>query len=558
MSDDRGPGAADRLVLSAPTRQAPVAVVFIAARFVRNIGLAQLAVLVVVVATGTVPEALLGFGLVVAVAGLAITVAAWWRFVFHIEGDELVVSKGIVAHERLTIPLDRIQSVSINQGFVNRLIGLVSVAVDTAGSAEAEFELDAVERGRAEALQRLAAGHARLIGLAPPLGSPGPLTEVPAEVADPPPPPGLGFPPAPPPDLLPSTGPPPVVSPSTGPPPVVSPGDGPWAGSGAAVSEETIVTRSPAELARIGLARWPWAGLAALAPLIAFADEAGELLPIDIDQEALLEDNLPEQFGRDLVTAVLVLALAALIAGAVLGVILQVVRVVVTEWDLRLTRTSTGFRRTAGLFSTTSRASTLSRVQAIQTDETPMQRLFGIRHLKLPTIGHGDLDIPGTTASEMTRIRDEVFDGAPRPPLDRRISHRFIFLEVRNAAIVGSAAVAAAVTMVRWWGLLVLAMVPLRWMTARRQWRLRRWGIGPDRIIESYELVNRHTAEIELIKAQTVEVRRSFFERRRGLATVRIRTAEGFLAVPLIPLSEAEAVRDLVLFTVESNRQAWM
>jgi putative membrane protein len=502
----------DRRLLSTPSRQSPVAVVFIGARFLRNLGAVNLAVLFVVVVSGRVPVVLFGVGLVAVVVGLVFMLLAWWRFVFAVEGGELLVSKGVLAQERLTIPLDRVQSVSINQRFLHRLIGIVSVSVDTAGGAEAELEIDAVDRGRAEALQRLAAGHRRSAG---------------------PPPPG-----------------------SVG--PVPGPDGSPPAAELVTADEETLVARRPVELVRMGLARWPWAGLAALAPLIAFADEFADLLPIDVDGERIIGERLPDELGREQVGAVILVLVVALVAGAALGVVLQMLRVLVTDWDLRLTRTSTGLRRTAGLFSTTSRASTVSRIQAVRTLETPMQRLFGIRQLSLPTIGHGDLVIPGTTEAEIERIRAEVYGGVPRPALDRRISRLHVFLAVRNQFLVSALLAVVLVLALGWWGLSAFALVPIRWSTAHRHWRLRRWGIASDRIIESIELVDRRTGELELIKAQTVEVRRSFFERRRGLATVRITAAEGHLAVPLIPLAEAEAVRDLVLFRVESDRRAWM
>ncbi len=529
----------DRQLLATPTRQSPVAVIFIALRFLRNLGAVNIVVALVVIGSGRLSGGLLGIGVLAAVVGLVFTILAWWRFVFTVEGDELLVSKGVVAQERLTIPLDRVQSVSIDQRLLHRVIGLVSVSVDTAGSSEAELEIDAVDRRRAEALQRLAAGATTGDATRTAEGSSAFGAGVTAAAAEP---------------------------------------------------EETLVARTPIELVRIGVARWPWAGLAALAPLIAFAGEIGELLPVDIDGESLIEDNVPNEVGRDQAVAIVGFVVAGLVIGALLGIALQVVRQLVTDWELRLLRTSTGLRRTAGLFSRTSRASTLSRVQAVRVEETPMQRAFGFGRLSLPTIGQGDLVVPGATPVECADIRQLVLAGSleaapavraagdlngdpragldgrpeggagavPDIVLDRRISPAFIFLAVRNQALFLLPVTVIVVATLGWWGLLVLLAVPLRWLTARRQWRLRRWGLTRDLASERLELVNRVTGEVPLLKAQTVQVRQSFFERRRGLATVRFNTADGHLAVPLIPLAEAEAARDLALFRVESDHRPWM
>jgi putative membrane protein len=501
--------AADRSLLATPTRQSPVAVVFIAIRFIRNLGMVNLGVAMFFLISGRLSGALLVLGAVVAAVGLVFTLLAWWRFVFTVDGRELLVSKGVVAHERLTIPLDRVQSVSINQKFLHRLIGLVSVSVDTAGSSAAELEIYAVDRRRAEALQRLAAGQYRNRA-----GSPGDR------------------------DTSPGPGGPPSAT-ATGP-------------------EETLIARTPVELVRIGVARWPWAGLVALAPLVALAGEYADRLLVDTVEQRVLADRLPSDFGTGAVVALAAIGVGLAVLAALVGTLLQMVRTLVTDWDLRLTRTATGFRRTAGLLSTTSKASTVNRIQAVRTDETPIERLLHIRRLTLPTIGEGDLAVAGLTAEELTRIRDEVFGRTLEPALERRISPQFVFLAVRNQALVAVPVVALLAVAWSPWCLVGLAVVPIRLLTSRRQWRLRRWGLSGDRVAERYELVDRHTADQELIKTQTVTVRRSFFERRRGLATVRIGTAEGHLAVPLIPLAEAEAVRDLTLYRVESDRRAWM
>ncbi len=477
-----------------------------AGRFIRNLGAVNIGIVLVFLVSGRLSSVLLSIGLLAALVGLVFTALAWWRFVFTVDGDELHVRKGVVAEERLTIPLDRVQSVSIHQRSLHRLVGLVSVSVDTAGSASAELEIDAVERNIAEALQRVVAGHRKS-------SRPG----------------------------------------------VVGVGPVERGGEAAAEIETVIVRRTFGDLVRIGATRWPWAGLVALAPLVALLDDVSDFLPGDlVDEEQLVENNIPAEVGSQLVVFLLLGLLVAVAIGALLGTALQIVREVVTNWDMQLLRTSTGFRRTSGLLSTTSRASTIQRIQAVQTDQTPAQRLFGIRKLTLPTIGEGDLSVPGATEEELAEIRSIVFGSPAGPPLDRMISPLSIFLAVRNRVLTTVPLTAIAVLTVGWWGLVVLAAVPLQWLIARRRWRLRRWGLSRSHIAESYELVNRHTAELEMIKAQTVSVRRSLFERRRGLATVRIETAEGYLAVPLIPVIDANSVRDRVLYTVESNRRAWM
>jgi putative membrane protein len=514
---------ADRALLATPSRQAPMAVVFLAWRFIKNLGMVNIGIAVVFLFSGRLSGVLLSFGITVSVLGLVVTTIAWWRFVFMVEGDELVVKKGAINQERLTIPLDRVQSVAINQKFLNRLIGLVSASVDTAGSAAAEFEIDAIERPKAEALQRLVAGSNRA-GQPAPGASAGGVGTLGAD--------GV------------AVGPDGRAIPG----PATAPGP----------ADKDIIRRTLGDLVRVGATGWPWAGLVALAPLGAVANDLGEYLPIDALDPDTLGVDVPSEFGAQLVAIIIGLVISAVVLISLLGAVLQTLREVVSNWDLRLTRTETGLRRTSGLFSKTSKASPLSRIQAVQTDQTPQQRLFGIRKLTLPTVGDGDISVPILGDDELREVRSIVFVRPDPPALDRRISSSFVYLPVRDVLIPVIPATIGLYFAVGWWALLLLAIPPLRWLAARRQVRLRRWSISRNRIAEAYELVNRHTAELDLIKAQTVSVSRTFFERRRGLASVRIETAEGHLEVPLIDLAEAEAVRDRVLFAVESDRRSFM
>ncbi len=146
----------DRTLLATPARQAPAALAFVAWRFVRRLGWSAVAALAIFVFNG--PEGL-GVGIVGAVAAAVLLVSStlsWWRFTFHVEGDEMIVQRGVLSLERLVIPLDRVQSVSTDQRLMHRVLGLVSVTIATVGSAGAEFEIDAIDRPWAEALRRVA------------------------------------------------------------------------------------------------------------------------------------------------------------------------------------------------------------------------------------------------------------------------------------------------------------------------------------------------------------------------------------------------------------------
>ncbi|WP_420453046.1 PH domain-containing protein [Ilumatobacter sp.] len=489
---------ADRRLLAQPTRQSPLALLLIAWRFLRRAGIVNLVVAVIFVASGTLQVSLWIVGVVAATVLAGVATASWWRFTFVVHDDELIVTRGLATVERLIVPLDRIQSVGIEQQLLHRLAGLVSATVDTAGSTETELRIDAVVRDRAEALARLAAEQDR--GRAPS---------------------------------------------ATG-------------GDGAVVDDrddgEIVLRRTALDLVRVGAARLPWAGLVALAPLFALADDVRDLVGVDLDADERLADDLATASAAE----VLVVVLIGSVFVTVVGFVLQVVRQLVTNWDLTVRHTRGGLRRTAGLLTKTSRASSLRRVQTIATERTPAHRWLGIREIELRTVGEGSLSLPGSTGAELGALRRLVLGTDAPPAHDRMVSEAIVLRAVRNRAVIVVPLTIALVSAGGPWFLVLLALVPVRWLTARARWRRRRWGVTDDRLCEAHGWLTHRTGELSLVKVQTVTVTRSLFERRRDLATVDVRTAQGHLEVPLIAHEEARALRDHVLAAVETSRRPFM
>ncbi|MDH5519460.1 MAG: PH domain-containing protein, partial [Acidimicrobiia bacterium] len=109
-----------------------------------------------------------------------------------------------------------------------------------------------------------------------------------------------------------------------------------------------------------------------------------------------------------------------------------------------------------------------------------------------------------------------------------------------------------------WWALLAVLPLASGAVGADLAWRRYRWGFTDGRLAVRQGFLTHRTHDVEFVKAQSVDVRRSFFQRRRGLATFRLQTAEEGVEVHMITESEANALRDLVLYHVESSSRSWM
>jgi putative membrane protein len=74
-------------------------------------------------------------------------------FRFYIEDAKLVIKRGWLKKETKIIPLEKIQTVHIEQGPIHQLLNVVKLSIDTAGSKKAEAEIKALHKSMAEALK---------------------------------------------------------------------------------------------------------------------------------------------------------------------------------------------------------------------------------------------------------------------------------------------------------------------------------------------------------------------------------------------------------------------
>lgn len=95
--------------------------------------------------------------IVVIIVILILGIISWLRFTYRLEDGELRIEYGIFVRKKRYIPFERIQSLAITEGILQRLFGLVRVKVETAGSSgkgEAEAVLTAISKEEANLIQQ--------------------------------------------------------------------------------------------------------------------------------------------------------------------------------------------------------------------------------------------------------------------------------------------------------------------------------------------------------------------------------------------------------------------
>jgi putative membrane protein len=120
--------------MSEPKRLHPIAAVVNALRQLKEMIIPFL-IFVVFGSRGTDWDLFYFFGSIgVVVLVLVYGVLSWYRFTYRIEQGELRIEYGLIVRKKRYIPFDRIQSLDLSEGILQRLFGLVKVKVETAGS----------------------------------------------------------------------------------------------------------------------------------------------------------------------------------------------------------------------------------------------------------------------------------------------------------------------------------------------------------------------------------------------------------------------------------------
>lgn len=92
--------------------------------------------------------------LVLLLVGLGVRVLAWQRFRWSFDDDVVRVEQGVLSRSRRVVSVDRIQQVELDRPFVQRLLGVATLRIETAGSDSGpEVELRVLRLDEALALR---------------------------------------------------------------------------------------------------------------------------------------------------------------------------------------------------------------------------------------------------------------------------------------------------------------------------------------------------------------------------------------------------------------------
>ncbi len=427
----------------------------------------------------------------------------WLRFRFFVGDDEVVIESGVFSRQHRTIPFDRIQDVSIEQGLVSRALGIAKVGFETgAGGKENDASLDAVALDAAQALRSTIRAH-RSGPVAVPVAS--------GEAAE--------------------------VAPAT--------------------DDRLLFAMGPRRLLVAGLFNFSLAALAVVGAGMQFFDN---LLPFDFNVFNPMDwIDIAEDYGLDewLLAHRWVAGIGAALSLLLIGLASGIATMVFANWDFRLTREPRALRRTRGLTTRTDVAVPVKRVQAAILVTGWFRRRFGWHELRLQSLasdGGKERDhqvVPFGKLDEIDPVLDEIAIDRPGADATWHHSHRVVALGPIIGAICAAIGGGTALYLGNQAGWLGLVAAPLIGLIAFWAARFHRWADLGEQVVIRRGWWKPKLTLLPHASVQSIDLKIDFILRPLGLATLVFGVPGGSsLAtheIPAIPLAAAQGLRIRVL-----------
>ena len=491
-------------------RTSPFAILFFIGKILRIIGknawqsIAPLFVYITVGKEDIVTKLIVG-GIAVAVAIAIGSVLSWLFFRYQILSDSILIRSGVFNKKQLDIKFGRIQGINTKQNPVYRFLNLVTVEFDTAGSAESEGNLPAVTKEFAQDLRKRI-GRSGASGIAE-------ADEV---------------------EAIP----------------------------------DALLKLDWRDMIRIGLAdRRALIVFALIGPLAEqMGDETEAYVGRAIQSFALGASQIGLSTG-------VFIAIALIFGTFLLFALISVTAAFLRYHNFELFLDGRTLRSYGGLLTKHEHSMDLEKIQTLRLQQGIVQTW--LKRFKLTarqaTSGRQQggkkkmFTIPVVTVSEADELRPVLFAAEagrltqdPRSesfkPLSRYYMRSRILFIGLLPAIVLALFIFGEIGNV---GLVALLWLPVVAALSWRNWQRAGYQFDEDEIVRRSGLFGYRTVGLLFRKVQRVTVTQSRYQRRKGLASLRMYMASGKVSVPYIEHETAQRLRDYILYRVESSQRAW-
>lgn len=428
------------------------------------------------------------------VSAVMSAIISWFRFVYWIEDQEVRIETGVFVRKKRYIPFHRIQSISTSQGILQRLFNLVKMSIETAGG-ETEAVLTAIPRTEADRIQRYIK-EAKMEKVQAIAGG-----DVARE--------GEQIP------------------------------DEEHSATSFTEEREHIFSLSIGEVFLVALTSGGAIGV--IVGVLAFASELGEYLPLD-----WVFDRFLQSFSSDFYT-IIILIIFALVVAYLIAIIQSMLRYA----HFTVEKTEENLIVSHGLLEKRSVTVPLNRVQGFVIYEGLIRKFFGLATLSIINAGVSDKDeLSGEViiapliersrcADLMKRCLPEYTIDVPFTPVPERAKIRYVFRPMYIVLVP----VLAGLFFLKLWGFLLLLALPLFGFLGYKAYEFAGWNITGNQLALRSRFFTARTVYVLKHRIQSLDVRRTWFQRRKELTTVlaHMLSGRGLISGKTVDVDEKDA-----------------
>jgi len=431
---------------------------------------------------------------------------SYWYSKFSIINNEFIVKKGYLKRVKLSIAIDRIQTVNIKQNILQKLLGVVSLEIDTAGANKTEIKFIAIK-------EELAAEFEKLFGRN---SSKQPLKEE---------------------DAIQS--------------------------NEITINEhsKTILHLGMSDLLKIGISENHLKSLLIVVGIIysLYSQlQGGFEKKIEEFAESSIASIQNSSFSIYISIAISLL---------VVSILISFVITIIKFYDFKLVKSKASFSISYGLLNTKKINIPISKIQFISWHINPIRKLLNFENLTIKQASSGDnmqkaqrIEVAACNNMHKQRIEDIIFGEKEQLFKTQFKTHPLYFIRtfliLSTLLLIGTSYfIFFDIRFIIPIALVISLLAILLFMA----WKKRYFSINNTNLNISKGQIGQVIYNINNFKIQSIEFKQSIFIKRRKLASIIIYTAAGSnLRIPYIDEYLARDLYDYLLYSIESSDNAWM
>jgi putative membrane protein len=421
------------------------------------------------------------------------------NFYFYVDNNQFVLKKGYLRKKVLNIPLERIQSVNTKQNILQQMLKVYTLEIDTAGSVNKELKIYSLSATYANHLTE--------------------FLQSKKEYND----------------------------------------DGTSTTVSVKNGGDVILKLTPSDLFRIGISgNHVRTGLIILVFGSQVIRQMQDLFKAQTDAYSDSVNSILATSGIMLYTFIGCLFIA-------ISILATLIITYIKYFDFKLVKQQQSYSVTAGLFNKRKVLLPFNKVQQLNWETGPIKKLFGIFKVTFKQAVSKQVqnkqvaDAPGCLDNHIESIRNELFDGDFPDQTKKIYAHPryFKILWIQRGWLPALLPVALYIYEPKWLiaGVLWLVLSGLyNYLVLRKRY----FQFNGNQLIVGKGAINTEWQQTELFKTQTVDFRQSFFQKRRGLASLKVNNASGQMNIPYIPEEMAYKLMNYLIYHIEVSKKEWM